>query len=136
MKYIKYRKGYKYQLAVDTVQQVDIFPEEPIYTPYIDLSTLGKLTIRQGYAWDGPSGPALDTPGAMRASLVHDVLYQLMREEFLPREARAQADKELYRIAREDGMNWLRAKYFYFAVSKFAANRAHPNQKRRVWTAP
>jgi hypothetical protein len=34
----------------------------------------------KGYAWNGPSGPTLDTRNFMRGSLVHDALYQLMRE--------------------------------------------------------
>ena len=38
------------------------------------------LYISKGYSWDGPSGPAIDTPDWIKASLVHDALYQLIRE--------------------------------------------------------
>jgi len=68
----------------------------------------------KGYAPDGPSGPTLDTANFMRGSLVHDTLYQLMREGLLnhnlPREA---ADRILQSLYREDGMLALRAWWVY-----------------------
>ena len=46
------------------------------------------MIVEKDYAWDGPSGPTIDTSNSMRASLVHDVLYQAMREEGLAYEFR------------------------------------------------
>jgi len=77
------------------------------------------LTIHEGYAWDGASGPTIDTKSFMRGSLVHDALYQLISTKKLGKEHRRDADKVLYRICREDGMSWFRAKYVYYAVRKF-----------------
>ncbi|MDA8018651.1 MAG: hypothetical protein MPN21_14515 [Thermoanaerobaculia bacterium] len=37
------------------------------------------IHIEAGYAWNGATG-AIDTPSFRRASLIHDGLYQLMRE--------------------------------------------------------
>ena len=81
----------------------------------------GTLAINKGYSWDGPSGPTIDTEDSLRASLVHDALYQLIREGRLPLKARRWADKEFRRILKEDGMNLFRRWIWYFAVHYFAA---------------
>ncbi|MFC1601330.1 hypothetical protein ACFL34_03180 [Candidatus Sumerlaeota bacterium] len=57
----KKRRRYKYSLAEDFPLQLELRPETEIVTPFIVLTTDGLLTIRKGYAWDGPSGPAVDT---------------------------------------------------------------------------
>lgn len=80
------------------------------------LQPYGHLTIRTWYHWDGPSGPALDTPTFMRASLVHDVLYQFIREGLLPDELRSDADGIMREIALADGMSRFRARYAWLAV--------------------
>ena len=77
--FIKYRSDYKYQLASDYRIQIPIRPAADIDTEFIRLATDGELTVKKGYAWDGPSGPVIDTKKNLRAALVHDALYQLMR---------------------------------------------------------
>jgi len=72
----------------------------------------------------------------MRASLVHDVLYQLMRMEKLPRLFRKKADLELYKICRKDGMWYLRAKSWYHGVRIGASSAANPKNAREMITAP
>lgn len=137
---IKYRAlgGYKYILAEDYTVAVDIRPNEPIVTPYISLSTGGILSIRAGYAWDGPSGPAIDTRNFLRGSIVHDALYQLIRLGLLPQSTRAQADAELRRICREDGMSALRAWWVYSAVRSmgWACTRPDPCDAEKILIAP
>ena len=71
MKIIKYKDGYKYQLAETYSVWVAIVPATAIRHNFISLSPLGFLSIRKGYAWDGPSGPTIDTKNFMRGSLVH-----------------------------------------------------------------
>ncbi|MDF5607407.1 hypothetical protein P3745_24975, partial [Vibrio parahaemolyticus] len=61
----------------------------PFESSYLSLSEQGLLTIKKGYSWDGVSGPATDTRNLILASLVHDELYQLMREELPPQSNRA-----------------------------------------------
>lgn len=75
MESIKFRSGYKYQLAEDYQVQTSITQISRIDIEFIALDETGKLTIRSGYAWDGPSGPMIDTANAMRGSLVHDSCY-------------------------------------------------------------
>lgn len=117
---IRYKKGYKYQLVEDAEFQTNVRPHCDIVTPYITLTTFGILRIRSGYAWDGPSGPTFDTKTFMQGSLVHDAIYQLMREGFLDKSFKVLADEELGRICKEDGMWSFRAAYVEWAVKTFA----------------
>ena len=94
------------------------------------------LSIKEGYAWDGPSGPTIDTKDFMRGALIHDALYQLLREGQLPKEDRKVADKVLKRTCLEDGMFPLRANVVYLAVRAFASFAADPANKKPVVYAP
>lgn len=138
MEFISYKKGYKYQLASEYVTDIDIKPEEDITTnDYISLSSEGHLIIKRGYAWDGPSGPTFDTLNFMRGSLVHDALYQLMRNEHLDKdEYREDADRLLQTMCKKDGMFSLRAWWVYWGVHKFGDPSADPSNKKPVIRAP
>lgn len=140
MDVIFYRSGYKYQLARDYRVNVGIKPTADILVgpdnPFISLQANGDLIILAGYAWDGPSGPALDTKNFMRGSLVHDALYQLMRLCLLDCEYRRDADQILYRICREDGMWLMRAKWVYYSVRMFAYNCCRSQSGRPILEAP
>ncbi len=131
-----YMSGYKYQLARTHIEMTGIRPSGVVEDGFIRLSTSGRLKIRDGYAWDGPSGPTFDTNTFMTASLVHDALYQLIRKGLLPKWARVDADRILYRIARRSGMWIPRALYTYLAVRLFAGKAAEPESIHRIYTAP
>lgn len=132
---IKYRDGYKYQLVEDYIVKTDVIGYS-IDTKFIKLTLVGVLTIKDGYAWDGPSGPTFDTKDFMRGSLVHDALYQLMREGLLPQSERVFADKELKRICLEDGMAEIRADYVFHGVSRFGKSHTDPKNEKKILTAP
>ncbi|QSA96490.1 DUF1353 domain-containing protein [Methylococcus sp. EFPC2] len=137
MKCIAYKDGYKYQLKESYEVLIDIKPEVSIATSYIGLDAQGKLSLREGYAWDGPSGPTIDTLTFMRGSLIHDALYQLMREEHLDKDKyREQADRLLQKICLEDGMGALRAWWVYQGVKRFGDPSADPASKRPLTRAP
>lgn len=136
MKYIKYISGFKYKLVEDYSCQTNIFPMINIHTDYIDLTISGKLTIRSGFLWDGPSGPAIDTKNFMRGSLIHDALYQLMREGLLDIKWRIPSDKELVKITREDGMSKIRCAWVFWAVKTFAKRNATKESERKIIMAP
>ena len=134
---ISYRSGYKYQLIEGYSVEVEVKPDHDIVTDYIHLSTDGVLRIQKGYAWDGPSGPTIDTANFMRGALVHDALYQLMRSEDLDVETwRRTADDELKRICREDCMSRIRAWYVHRAVRKAAGFAASPESRKKTQQAP
>ena len=135
-KSIKYSKGFKYQLKQDHRCFVDIRPEEDIFTEFIELYKSGLLVIKNGYAWDGPSGPTIDTLTFMHGSLIHDSLYQIIRMQKLPRSFRKQADLELVKICKEDGMWAFRRWWVYWGVRLFAKSAIHPNNRKRVIIAP
>jgi hypothetical protein len=141
MDIIRYGCGYKYQLAEDYHLKVSITPDNDVpaderIKAFLELKKEGTLIIRAGYAWDGPSGPTRDTPSFMRGSLVHDALYQLMREKAIDKKWRNEADKELKRICREDGMSLIYSNWVYWAVKKFGGMAADPASRKKVVTAP
>lgn len=113
---IRYRSGYKYQLVNDYSVQTIVKPAFPVECEFFSLTTDGLLSIKHGYAWDGPSGPTFDTPDFMRGSLVHDALYQIIREGYIELHWRDDADHELRRICLEDGMSEARANYVFWGV--------------------
>ena len=127
---------YKYQLTKPFEYQTAICPFSSMEDRFIRLETNGLLTIFVGYAWDGASGPTIDTRNSMRAGLVHDALYQLMREGSLPQSRRKDVDLEFYRLLRKDGMSWLRAGIWYRAVRRLAKPFAQPDHRAKVYTAP
>lgn len=134
---IAYNDGYKYQLKQNYALRIPITPPAPIRTEYVSLELNGELSIKRGYAWDGPSGPTLDTVSFMRGSLVHDALYQLMRDGHLDRHAyREAADRILQDLCRQDGMLRIRAWWVYHGVRLFADPAADPASRRPLTHAP
>ena len=132
--FIRYRGGYKYQLAEDYSIQTGYRLESEVDEDFIKLTGGGLLTVKKGYAWDGPTGVP-DDPKAMRASLVHDALYQLMRRESLDhRKHRKMADKLFRRICRKDGDSFVDLQYR--AVRFFGESGAEPEAKRPIHRAP
>lgn len=129
---MKYRilKGYKYDL-VDQFMVHTKIKDFHITTPWFVLHHSGMLTIYPHYAWDGATDPAFDTKNFMVGSLVHDVLYQAMREKHLPLTQRKAVDKELRRICLEQGMNPIRAWYVYNFVRIMGKRYALPEKKKR-----
>ena len=134
--YIEYRSGYKYQLVEEYAVKVSLIPQADIRTEYIDLDTEGMLVIKKGYAWDSPSGPTIDTHDFMRGSLVHDALYQLMRNGLLPGSGREEADLELKRMCIEDGMWRVRAAWVHRGVRVGGGPAASPESLKKIHRAP
>jgi len=123
----KKRRQYKYKLYSDVVYETDYKLDYPYDNGLISISVSGRLTIGAGYSWDGPSGPTFDSKNFMRGSLVHDALYQLMREKILPQSAREKADKILIEICIKSGMSKFRAWYIYKGVRLAGASAAKPD---------
>lgn len=137
MSSIAYTKGYKYQLQAPAGFQLALVrPERTITTDWVTLTTEGELSVRHGYAWDGCSGPTWDGPKTMRGSLVHDVLYQLIRLEQLDKAWKADADEEFRRLLVEDGVMRFRANYFHWGVKRFGRGSTLPSRRRKVLFAP
>lgn len=133
---IKYKKGYKYQLVEDAVTQTKIRPEKNIITRFITLAMDGTLTVYASYAWDGPSGPTIDTKSSMMPSLFHDAKYQLMRLLLIPLACREIADDEFYDDCIYSEMNRYRAAVWTTCLRGFAENSALPASEPKTFIAP
>lgn len=122
---------YKYELMEPYTHHTDICGHA-YESRYLRLVADGILEIRGTYAWDGPSGPAPDVPCLMRASLVHDALYQLIRLEKLPFSYRDRADRILQAIARADGLSRPLAALVYWAVRLCGKSCAKPGSESPI----
>jgi hypothetical protein len=133
---IKYSSGYKYHLEEDFEIQTVFRPDKKIVTDYATLDIDGILHIFRSYAWDGPSGPTIDRSSNMRGSLPHDVLYQMIRENYLPLSCREEADNLLKKCWIEDGMyEWL-ATVEVAAVKRWGIGSARPSAEHLPQFAP
>lgn len=140
-----YEGNYKYQLGLEYKHQLPFKPPSTSFQmamdllvikhDYFTLSASGLLAIKAGYAWDGASGPTFDTSNAMRASLVHDVGYQMIGEKLLPGDFRLGFDEEFLSILIEDGMSDFRAHAWFLAV-RAAGGVAARRGARRLRKAP
>jgi hypothetical protein len=132
---MKYRSGYKYQLAEGERVQTAIRPPQDIVCEFLALSRDGVLYISPGYAWDGATCFP-DFKSIMRGSLIHDALYQLLRSGDLPPHWKDSADEELRIACIQDGMwKWL-ANSVYAAVQRFGKGSTEPEARRPIMVAP
>ena len=128
---IQYKTGYKYQIVKDAAFAV---PELAGHTAFNDFLSLadGILTIGNGYAFDGPSGPTWDSKAGMQGALAHDAIYQMFREGLIPRNLKDIADSIFYRMCLEDGMGKVRAWYWYQGVKHFGRVATIQNKDIRI----
>ena len=149
---LRYQELHGYKYRVRNFERVELLNSYPtIVHNYFSIDDFGSLNIAHDYMWDGPSGPTIDDQTNMRASLVHDVLYQAMREDLISRELyRKAADQELRRLMIKDGLAWLgdpktvikdtplnrawvrtRAQAYYVAVRLFGKKSSMPEKNPR-----
>jgi hypothetical protein len=133
MSKIKYREGFEFVLAEDYTIFTGICPPKSFVCKWAILSINGWLTILHDYPWNGANKPGYNTKGTMRGSLVHDVLYELIRlvrmgvikidwtEEMLA-EWKVKADDLLHDILVEDGMVHFMAEVWEEAVENFGGS--------------
>lgn len=146
---IKYKTGYRHQLYENCMVCIEIYPEQSIATRYIYLSPDGNMLIRDGYAWDGPSGPCrwladrmpewiqkIYLKHILPGSLVHDALCQLMRLGLLGPTWADQVNMEFKKVNLDSGMSRPRAWWTHKAVDKFGDFAMDPKNKKPVLTAP
>lgn len=129
-------EGYKYQTRKDYHIKLDIVPYQPITLPFVSMSLDGDTIIRAGYSWDGASGPTIDTLNSMIGSLVHDVVYQLIRLNLIKEEYKIYADQVFYDILVEDGMSKVRAWIWKSGVATFGKGACEPSGEPLTLVAP
>lgn len=132
---MKYKSGYKYQLEETITFLVPIYSPSTIELDYLQLEPNGTLTIKKGYAWNG-ADVVIDSKNVIVPSLVHDALYQLMRNKKLPHYYWKVADLTFYNLCLSRGMWKPRAWYMRRGLSAARGAAALPSHKREVKTVP
>jgi len=134
---VHYTEGYLYQTEADFEWPTGIKPVKQGGNRFVTLRDDGLLYIAAGYAWDGASGPAINTKSFVRASLVHDALYQLIRLGVVATDDRVIADRLLRDILIKDGtrLEAVRAQWVYAAVRWFGGTYMQMHDTS-VLTAP
>jgi len=126
MKYKKLRE-YKY-ITVESYKIEVPLAFANYKNAYLEIKKGGAsrkrnyLLIKKGYQWDGASGPAIDTESFMIASLVHDALYQLLREGAIPPREKEWADNAMKQLCIRAGMSKVRAWWIFRGVRRFGAS--------------
>lgn len=133
---IYYSKGYKYHLKKSFSIKIQIYPKKAISTEWMTLTPTGWLTLRKGYAWNGASGPTFDSLSSMRASAVHDAIYQFIRLGLLSRGCKGIADQILHDLCTIDGMIPLRADMWEEGVHWFGTSSIDPASEPEILEAP
>jgi len=119
MSAITFRQGFKYQLTRPALFEVpELFGHGQGGNSFVWFQD-GRIYFSEGYAWDGASGPTWDSHASYCPSLVHDGLYQLMRENYLPHSFRDDADRILLHMCIDHGMWKIRAHTWYKSVKLF-----------------
>jgi len=70
---------------------------------YIELNPNGELSVYGGYEWNGPN-VMRDKPKAMRASIAHDSLCELVAAGLLDKKYIPQINDLFQTVCKEDGM--------------------------------
>lgn len=129
-KKISYKKirAYKYQLKADycLTFSTPISLEIPVELGRYFRVTRFGLEVFRGYSWDGLSGPTIDTKESFIAGLVHDVLYQAIREELLPLSFKPFADELFYELLKRDSENRIYSFVLYHGVTIFGGPSCVP----------
>ncbi|MDE0100879.1 MAG: DUF1353 domain-containing protein [Bryobacterales bacterium] len=126
MRVIEYsRVGGKYKFRLDVYGAYVLPPDLArevrgwnVRTPFYTIKS-GAISAQAGYAWDGASGPVFDTHRTLRATLIHDILYQAMRQRKINPADRKLADRTMLAILKEDRMWPHRRVWWYLAVRLF-----------------
>lgn len=125
----EYRPGeeYKFILRAPYSLRTNLSCGELVGNEFVKLSPTGLLLMSEGYAWNGASGPAIDTVDFIRGSGAHDATYQLFRDGMLSMDQRQAADKLLHTLVLEDGMWKIRANWVYLGVRIGGRYYTRPN---------
>lgn len=125
---MQYTSGYKYQIREDI--RFALPPEFDGIDIATDFITLKNriLTVMRGYAYNGASGPTIDTKNSMRPTAFHDAMYQLMCLELLLREFKPLVDELFYELLRQDNMAAPRAFVWKRSVQKLGTGASIRNK--------
>ena len=107
----KYRLLQPALIAIETKLET----ETVISHAYFTITPYG-VWLNAGYAWDGASGPVIQTESTKVPSAVHDALCQSIDLSLLPESYRKTADRIYYTLCQRYNMHPIRAWYQYTAL--------------------
>ena len=109
-----------YQLAKPYRFKTRCRPTQVVSIPFVTLEPDGQCVLDTGFAFDGASGPVIQTKSILRCAAEHDAKYRLMREGLLDAKINQPiADSEFREGLIMDGVFSIRAETFYIAVHEF-----------------
>jgi len=120
----KYGAGYKYQLKDEVRHRLWLDMGLDTKGNQFVCIEGGYLIIKPGYAWDGPSGPVIDRGSTMYPSLIHDALYQLIREGHMHIRYRDRCDKEFALLCKNRGVWSIWTRGYYRTLKAFGKSAA------------
>ena len=102
------------------VLQQDCIFQSPIRgffyaSDFVEL-TETQLILREGYQWDFGTGPVVNTPAVVYASLAHDAMFDFIDDGVIPESERKLVDLWFRDLLAEAGMSWFRRNYIYWGV--------------------
>ena len=129
---MRYKSGYRYVSQEAVVVDVGAELHVPLQAPLASIAA-ETLCVMSRYAWDGASFTPFKWFGTpkpwLTPSLVHDALYQLIREGLMDRSYRAAADRLFRTMLIERGVwRWM-AWVAYWSVrvfGNFAVRKTNP----------
>lgn len=130
MSKIKYKHGFKFYLAEDFSLRIDDLPDANVLGMYKLQMAHQTLTICKGYMWD----KGFRDKRFIRAQLVQEAMYQLIRLGYLPYEWRSKINTIYYGLMVEDGV----PKPVAWMLKKWADvfGNVASNKSRKVLFAP
>lgn len=127
-------KKYKYEVEDDFIFILPLKGFE-FSNPYLILKKNGEMTIKKGYRYDGATG-GIDTGSFRIPSLVHDGLYQILRESNFEKKEREYFRKEsdiiLKELCKINEMGFIRRNYVYIAVRLFGGSFSKKEKKEEL----
>lgn len=135
---IKYESGYKYQLKETAFFRTSLTTKsgEAVKLAFITMSPDGLILVKAGYAWDGASGPTVDSDSSMRPSLLHDVICQLMRLGYVDRGYISYANNLFQQMCVEDGMFQARALIWRAGVAIGTESATATRNVKPIYVSP
>jgi len=132
---MKYRKGYRIQIAEDEVFKTSFRPVKPIITKNIELYPDGKMIVKNGFACDGPTG-TIRRKTNTRPATGHDAKYDLMRMGLLDWKLWPIADGDYAIDLREDGAWEITIKINIKVLKTMRGYFANPKRRKKIYKAP
>ncbi len=129
---MRYKSGYRYVSQEAVLVDIGSDLHAPLNAPFASIAA-ERLCVMSRYAWDGASFTPFKWFGTAKPlltpSLVHDALYQLIREGLLDRQYRAAADRLFREMLLARGVWRVVAWAAYWSVrvfGNFAVRKTNP----------